>query len=144
MAMCEWFEDESLWRDFSCSRKSACAWGDEVAQVVALAGLAAPAGKAVLDLCGGPGRPAVPLAQRGMRVTGVDRTACLLERARERAGLAGVDVEWVQSDMREFRRPAASDLALSLFTSFGYFGAPRTTSASCGTCGQASGLAGPW
>jgi hypothetical protein len=36
-----------------------------------------------------------------------------------------VDVEWVQADMREFRRPAAYDLALSLFTSFGFFAAPE-------------------
>jgi SAM-dependent methyltransferase len=36
-----------------------------------------------------------------------------------------VEVEWVQADMREFRRPAAYDLALSLFTSFGYFAAPE-------------------
>jgi SAM-dependent methyltransferase len=93
----------------------------EVAKVIALVGLSAPEGKAVLDLCCGPGRHAIPLARRGMRVTGVDRTPFLLERARERARDAAVAVELVQSDMREFRRPAAYDLALSLFTSFGYF-----------------------
>jgi SAM-dependent methyltransferase len=58
-----------------------------------------------------------------MRVTGVDRTRFHLDLARERARLAGVDVELVDADMRDFRRPAAYDLALSLFTSFGYFDA---------------------
>jgi trans-aconitate methyltransferase len=53
----------------------------------------------------------------------VDRTAFLLERACERAQAAGLDLELVQADMREFRRPAAYDLAVSLFTSFGYFDA---------------------
>jgi SAM-dependent methyltransferase len=31
-------------------------------------------------------------------------------------------VEFVQEDMRHFHRPAAFDLALNLFSSFGYFG----------------------
>jgi SAM-dependent methyltransferase len=35
-----------------------------------------------------------------------------------------VSLELVQADMREFRRPGVYDLALSLFTSFGYFEAP--------------------
>ena len=128
MAMGEWFEDVSFWSDFypiMFAEERLRLGADEAAQVVELAGLTAPAGKAALDLCCGPGRHAVPLAQRGMRVTGVDRTSFLLARARERARLAGVDVELVQSDMREFRRPAAYDLALSLFTSFGYFEAPE-------------------
>ena len=126
--MGEWFEDEALWRDFYpflFAEERLRLGADEVAQALALAGIAAPAGKAALDLCCGPGRHAVPLAQRGLRVTGVDRAALLLDRARERASLAAVDVEWVQADMREFRRPAAYDLALSLFTSFGYFAAPE-------------------
>jgi SAM-dependent methyltransferase len=33
-------------------------------------------------------------------------------------------IEFVQSDMRDFVRPAAFDLALSLYTSFGYFETP--------------------
>jgi SAM-dependent methyltransferase len=126
--MSEWFENESLWRDFYpflFAEERIRQGADEVAQVLALAGIEAPAGKAALDLCCGPGRHAVPLAQRGLRVTGVDRAALLLDRARARASLAAVDVEWVQADMREFRRPAAYDLALSLFTSFGYFTAPE-------------------
>jgi SAM-dependent methyltransferase len=56
-----------------------------------------------------------------MRVTGVDRTRFLLDRARERVRLAGVSVELVEADVRSFQRPAAYDLALSMFTSFGYF-----------------------
>jgi SAM-dependent methyltransferase len=122
--MTEWFEDESLWTDlypFTFSDERLRLGEAEVAKILALVGLPAPAGKAALDLCCGPGRHAVPLAQRGVRVTGVDRTRFHLDRARERARLAGVDVELVEADMREFRRPAAYDLALSLFTSFGYF-----------------------
>jgi SAM-dependent methyltransferase len=122
--MPEWFADESLWLDlypFTFPEERLALGEAEAAKVLALTGIADPTGKAVLDLCCGPGRHAIPLARRGLRVTGVDRTPFLLDLARERARAAGVDVELVRSDMREFRRPAAYDLALSLFTSFGYF-----------------------
>jgi SAM-dependent methyltransferase len=125
--MGEWFEDDSLWRElypFMFPEERFRLGEEEVDKVARLAGPAERPDLAVLDLCCGPGRHSVPLAQRGMRVTAVDRTRFLLERARERARQAGLAVEFVESDMREFRRPGAFDLALSLFTSFGYFG-PR-------------------
>ena len=75
----------------------------------------------MLDLCCGPGRFSIELAKRGFRVTGVDRTRFLLGKAKSREKKAGVKVEWVESDMRDFVRPGAFDLALSMFTSFGYF-----------------------
>ena len=122
--MAEWFEDESLWTELypvMFPEERIRLGEDEVAKVLALAGPAEPQGRAALDLCCGPGRHAVALARRGLRVTGVDRTRFLLDRARDRARLAGVAVEFVEADMRDFRRPAAFDLAISLFTSFGYF-----------------------
>src|SRR5215468_6281802 len=122
--MGEWFEDDSLWRElypFMFPEERFRLGEEEIDKVSRLAGMAERADLAVLDLCCGPGRHSIPLAQRGMRVTAVDRTALLLERARERARQAGLAVEFVESDMREFRRPGAFDLALSLFTSFGYF-----------------------
>jgi SAM-dependent methyltransferase len=119
----EWFEDESLWADlypFTFSEERLRAGEGEIDQLLGLVGIE-PAGKAVLDLCCGPGRHAVPLARRGARVTGVDRTRAHLDLARDRARQEGVGVELVEADMREFHRAAAYDLALSLFTSFGYF-----------------------
>jgi SAM-dependent methyltransferase len=91
------------------------------AQVERLLALSGVTGGDVLDLACGPGRHSVALAQRGFRVTGVDRTTFLLSKARERADDAGVTVEYVQQDMRDFCRPDSFDLALSMFTSFGYF-----------------------
>jgi SAM-dependent methyltransferase len=44
-----------------------------------------------------------------------------LDKARERAARAGANVEWVEQDMRVFLRPAAFDLAINVYTSFGYF-----------------------
>ncbi|MEN8208588.1 MAG: methyltransferase domain-containing protein [Candidatus Fermentibacteria bacterium] len=75
----------------------------------------------VLDLCCGPGRFAIPIARMGYNVTGVDATEYLLNIARNRASLESVSVEWVKEDMRAFRRPGSYDLAISMFTSFGYF-----------------------
>lgn len=78
-------------------------------------------GKTVLDLACGPGRHSILLAKKGFQVTGVDSSAHLLEKAKERASKEDVDVEFIQADMRDFKRPGAYDLALSMFTSFGYF-----------------------
>jgi len=117
----EWFEDEEFWRGlypymFPAERFAAA--GEQVSQLLALTAFS---GRAVLDLCCGPGRHSVEFARLGFEVTGVDRSLFLLDRARERASEAGVTVEWVMEDMRRFKRPAAFDLACSLFTSFGYF-----------------------
>jgi SAM-dependent methyltransferase len=90
----------------------------DVRQVLRLAGRRRGA---VLDLCCGPGRHAVELARRGFKVTAVDRTSFLLSKAKRRAREARVKVEFVHSDMREFVRPVAFDVALNLWTSFGYF-----------------------
>jgi len=73
-------------------------------------------GLRVLDLCCGFGRHAVPLARRGLRVVGQD-----LDRGREAASEAGVEVEWVRRDMREISWEAEFDAAINMFTAFGYF-----------------------
>ena len=83
--------------------------------------LTKPNGKVALDLCCGPGRCSIALAQTGFRITGVDRTKYLLDKARANARAAKVKIEWVQTDMRDFARTDAFNLILSMFTSFGYF-----------------------
>jgi 2-polyprenyl-3-methyl-5-hydroxy-6-metoxy-1,4-benzoquinol methylase len=55
-----------------------------------------------LDLACGSGRNAVWLAQRGWTVTGVDFSDVALEQARGLAAERGVEVEWVQDDLREW------------------------------------------
>lgn len=117
----QWFENEEFWRAFypwMFSERRLQAAPQEAEQLLTLSGVSEGA---VLDLCCGPARHAVLLAAKGFRVTGVDRSPFLLSKARERAAEAGVPIEFVQSDAREFLRPGAFDLALSLFTSFGYF-----------------------
>jgi SAM-dependent methyltransferase len=117
----EWFENEDFWRDFypfMFPPERFLAAKDDVSRIVTLTQCS---GGRLLDLCCGPGRHAVEFARCGFRVAGVDRSPFLLERARAHSSEAGVPIEWVMEDMRNFVRPAAFDLACNLFTSFGYF-----------------------
>jgi SAM-dependent methyltransferase len=117
----EWFDDDSFWRDLYPTLFSAARVASAIEDTGRLIRLVRPKGRAVLDLCCGPGRFSIPLAKRGYKVTGVDRTRYYLAKARAGARSARVTVEWVRRDMRDFVRPGAFDLALSMFTSFGYF-----------------------
>ena len=119
--MPQWFEDESFWIEtypFMFPEARFQAAEEEVDNLLQLADVKSGS---VLDLCCGPGRFSIPLARRGFSVTGTDRTPFLLNKAIARAAEEGLDIEWLQEDMREFRRPNSFDLALSLFSSFGYF-----------------------
>lgn len=91
----------------------------EVAGVMAL--LSLQPGARILDLCCGQGRHAVPLAQAGYQVIGLDRSAYMLEQARRTAQAAGAEVQWVQGDMRWLPWQEQFDACINLFTAFGYF-----------------------
>jgi SAM-dependent methyltransferase len=91
----------------------------EVNAVVERLGLAP--GAHLLDLCCGHGRHAVPLAQLGYRVTGLDRSRPLLDRAAALAAAQGERVGLVRADMRRLPFADASfDAVLNLFNAFGY------------------------
>jgi SAM-dependent methyltransferase len=77
-------------------------------------------GAAVLDVACGHGRHAIELARRGYEVTGVDLSVDLLDIARAEAAAAGVEVRWVEGDMRD-ALPGSFDAAVCLDTSVGYF-----------------------
>ena len=78
-------------------------------------------GQRVLDLACGHGRVALPLAERGFQLTGVDLSPRSLELARAAADAQGLDVDFVQSDMREIDFDGVFDAAYNVYTSFGYF-----------------------
>jgi SAM-dependent methyltransferase len=75
----------------------------------------------VLDLACGHGRIANRLAERGARVTGLDATPLFLERARADAERRGVEVDYVEGDMRELPWASRFDRIVNWFTAFGYF-----------------------
>ena len=119
--MAKWYEDDGFWDGlypFMFSDHRFDLAKDEVNGVLDLAGLEEGD---VLDLACGPGRHATVLASKGFRVTGVDLSSFLLEKAMAHARAENVQVDWVREDMRRFVRPEAFDLVISLFTSFGYF-----------------------
>jgi SAM-dependent methyltransferase len=78
-------------------------------------------GLELLDLACGHGRIANSLAERGARVTGLDATALFLDLARRDAAERGVEVEYVEGDMRSLPWPERFDRVLCWFTSYGYF-----------------------
>jgi SAM-dependent methyltransferase len=90
----------------------------EVALVVERLGL--PPGSKILDLCCGHGRHAVPLADLGYHVTGLDLSRVFLDRARAAAQQAGVSVRWVHSDMRDIPFENEFDAVINLFSAFAY------------------------
>lgn len=71
----------------------------------------------ILDAPCGHGRISNRLAERGMSVVGVDATQLFLDRASD----GGDSVEYVHGDMRSLPVDGPFDVALSWFTSFGYF-----------------------
>lgn len=80
-------------------------------------------GAHLLDLCCGHGRHSVPLAERGYVVTGIDRSPLHLSMARDLAARSGVEIEFIEADMREIPRALDGkvDAVISIFSSFGYF-----------------------
>ena len=117
----EWFDDDTLWRKMEPFLFPETSFAVAAKNVRAVLRLARPRGRAVLDQACGPGRYSIPFANRGFQVTGIDRTRYFLNRGRTRARAARARVEWVRADMRDFVRPESFDLALNMFTSFGYF-----------------------
>ncbi len=117
----EWFDDDSFWIEMYPYLFTEARFKDAIDQIDQVLKLVKPKGKSVLDLCCGPGRCSIPLANKGYKVTGVDRTEFLLKKAKARARKTKTKIEWIQQDMRDFIRPEGFDLVLSMFTSFGYF-----------------------
>jgi len=75
-----------------------------------VASMAIPYGAAVLDIGAGPGTLAVPLAQRGCRVTAVEPSAPMRRALQDYADRAGVTVHlvcepWEQVDLTELGGP---------------------------------------
>jgi 2-polyprenyl-3-methyl-5-hydroxy-6-metoxy-1,4-benzoquinol methylase len=69
----------------------------------------------VLDVACGEGRNAIWLAEQGWRATGVDFSAVALAKARRLAAARGVDVGWVEADVRTWSPTTSFDLVVVLY-----------------------------
>jgi SAM-dependent methyltransferase len=67
-------------------------------------------GGPVLELGCGSGRLTIPIAQSGVEIAGADSSPTMLETARAKAAAAGVRIEFIQADMRDFNLPTRFSL----------------------------------
>jgi SAM-dependent methyltransferase len=117
-----WHEDDGfweLWGSVMFNERRIANASEEVGNLISL--LKIKPGNRVLDLCCGIGRHSLELARRGFKVTGLDRTSAYLSTASKQVKKAGLDIEFVNEDMRHFIRPKAFDAVICMFTSFGFF-----------------------
>lgn len=117
-----WYEEDDFWKLMRPYLFADLKWEraeDEAMAIIEYVDL--QPGSSVLDLPCGTGRHALAFARRDMEVTAVDRTSLYVDEVRVRADEAGLDLQTHVSDMRQFKSPSSFDLALNLFTSFGYF-----------------------
>ncbi len=95
----------------------------EVAFIMGALGL--KAGNTLLDCPCGYGRHSIALAQRGIKVTGVDLNDRYLSLARQemqRSKLNHNRLQFLKGDMRELPLDSDQfDVAINMFTSFGFF-----------------------
>jgi len=129
----EWFKDGDFWERFAPIMFDSAHWAEVPAVADAVTRLARfdfyyntpkeplVSSPRVLDLCCGFGRISAELARMGFAVTGVDITESYLQTAREDAKYENLNIEYIHSDVREYKKPDFFDLALNLYISFGYF-----------------------
>jgi SAM-dependent methyltransferase len=68
----------------------------------------------ILDVGCGTGRHAIELTRRGYPVTGIDLSPSQLQRAREKAAEAGLDIPFLVQDARNMTFEGAFDLVIML------------------------------
>jgi SAM-dependent methyltransferase len=114
---------DATYRRFWADRTDEARTADDVEGIAAvMEAHGIPAMARILDVPCGDGRISVGLARLGHAVTGIDISASMLAAARDRAQAARVVVEFVEGDMRLVHTAAGRfDVALSWFSSFGYF-----------------------
>ncbi|MGD2136134.1 MAG: class I SAM-dependent methyltransferase [Gemmatimonadales bacterium] len=120
-----WHDDDRFWDEFApflFSPSRMAGTPHEIDRLVSLLDMEPDA--RVLDVGCGIGRHSLELARRGYTVTGVDRTAQYLAQARAAASEEGLEVEFVERDMRELDYDRQFEVVINMLTSFGYFEDP--------------------
>lgn len=117
----EWFDNNEFWDDFFPFFFKEERYENTEREIDFIISQVQNPVSSILDLCCGPGRHSIPLAKRGYKVTGLDRTSAYLKIARERSSIEKVEIEWFREDMLNFLRPDYYDLIINMFTSIGYY-----------------------
>lgn len=116
----ETLTDEEFWIEFKnllFAEEKLDSTQEEIEKIIELADL--EEGSKVLDMPCGVGRHSIELQKKGFEVVGVDKTSEYVEDARQKD--ESDEIEFVQEDMKEFRREDSFDVVLNWWNSFGYF-----------------------
>ncbi len=113
----DWFNSENYLKVYSHRDES------EAARLVGLIvqSLSIKSDSKILDMACGSGRHAINFAKRGYDVSAVDLSQRLISDAKENARENDVKIDFVLSDILDFKTTQKFNLALNLFTSIGYF-----------------------
>ena len=71
----------------------------------------------ILELCCGTGRLTLPIAKEGYNITGVDFTASMLDQAKVKASNEGLEIKFIEADMRYLDLEDKFDLIFIPFNS---------------------------
>lgn len=116
----ETLTDEEFWTEFKnllFAEEKLESSKEEIEKILQLADL--EQGSKILDMPCGVGRHSVELQKKGFEVVGVDKTSEYVEDARQKDKTE--EVEFVNEDMKDFRREESFDAVINWWNSFGYF-----------------------
>lgn len=71
----------------------------------------------ILELCCGTGRLTVPIAKAGYNICGVDYTPSMLEQAKVKASEAGLEINFIEADIRSLNLQEKFDFIFIPFNS---------------------------
>jgi SAM-dependent methyltransferase len=118
----ELYQLACAYRDVTAEASAVLSWCDKHYQTHPLAQTSRPAGlrqqvNSVLELAAGPAEHARELARRGLRATALDWSPAMCAYAAAQAEAAGLDLDVVEADMRDFNIPNHFDLAITMLNS---------------------------
>lgn len=117
----QWFEEEDFWINYAPIMFDEARWAEAPAvadHVKRIANL--KDGDSILDAGCGLGRISTELALLNLKTTGVDIIESELQAAREAAEDEGLEIEYLNADLRQFHQPEKYNCTINLYTSFGY------------------------
>jgi 2-polyprenyl-3-methyl-5-hydroxy-6-metoxy-1,4-benzoquinol methylase len=76
--------------------------------------------KSILELGCGTGGHAIPLARRKYEMTGIDASTVMLNTAKEKSAKLGLDIDVLQSDIRDFNFKEKFDSIICMFAVLNY------------------------
>ena len=106
--------------DESLGYEIAFSYRDIPAEVDALVAMAGSAPASVLEIAAGPAEHAIEFAERGARAAALDLSEAMCTRATANAASAGVELDVVRADMRDFSLPYRVDLAFCMISSISH------------------------